>query len=203
MRHWPLFPILLTFLIGSSFFVRPSMADEKIDVPNIDRNAARIDKLPPDTRGGQAYRLVYRVDVPIDVLWRFKTDFSNPVFLTNKFISTHRLIRRTATMAVTAIEYAQRPKIEFQWQTHLLPLKYRLEFQLLNPEQCQQRFHYGYIQLQDRGNQTLVTHVAYFDFWGAFLWANYPWRGGMASFLRYMARWEQETVPFEMQHDHR
>jgi len=26
------------------------------------------------------------------------------------------------------------------------------------------------------------------------LWAHYPWAGGMSDFLRYTARWEQETV---------
>ena len=41
---------------------------------------------------------------------------------------------------------------------------------------------------------TRVTQVAYFDFWGASLWANYPWGGGMKDFLSYTAQWEQETV---------
>ena len=41
---------------------------------------------------------------------------------------------------------------------------------------------------------TRVTQVAYFDFLGASLWADYPWGGGMRDFLAYTARWEQEMV---------
>ena len=34
----------------------------------------------------------------------------------------------------------------------------------------------------------------YFDFFGATLWMNYPWYGGMRHYLHYTARWEQETI---------
>lgn len=33
--------------------------------------------LAPDSRGGQAYKLVYLVRVPLRVYWKFKTDFDN------------------------------------------------------------------------------------------------------------------------------
>ena len=48
----------------------------------------------PDERGGKAYKLVYLVDVPIDVLWRFKTDFDADFLLTHEFIKKHRLVRK-------------------------------------------------------------------------------------------------------------
>ena len=38
----------------------------------------------------------------------------------------------------------------------------------------------------------IVTQVDYFDFWGASLRGHFPWVGGMKSFLRSIARWEQE-----------
>ena len=57
-----------------------------------------------------------------------------------------------------------------------------------------QKYHYGHIQLEPVPEGTRVTQVAYFDFWGASIWANYPWSGGMKDFLSYTARWEQETV---------
>jgi hypothetical protein len=71
---------------------------------------------------------------------------------------------------------------------------HRLDFVLLNPEQCRQKYHYGHIQLESVARGTRITQVAYFDFWGASLWANYLWRGGMKEFLSYTAHWEQETI---------
>jgi hypothetical protein len=41
---------------------------------------------------------------------------------------------------------------------------------------------------------TKVTHIAYFDFFGAYLWVNLRIGGGMTSFLMYTARWEKDTV---------
>lgn len=59
------------------------------------------------------------------------------------------------------------------------------------------KFHYGHIQLETRAGieeKTMVTQMAYFDFFGLFFWINYPWYGGMTDFLEYTARWEQETI---------
>jgi hypothetical protein len=72
-----------------------------------------------------------------------------------------------------------------------------MDFVLLNPEECGQRFHYGYIQLDAVGaldEKTKVTQLAYFDFFGVYFWVKYPWYGGMKNFLKYTARWEQETI---------
>lgn len=71
---------------------------------------------------------------------------------------------------------------------------HRLDFVLLNQDQCKQKYHYGHIQLESVSEGTRITQVAYFDFWGASLWAAYPWRGGMKKFLSYTANWEQETI---------
>jgi hypothetical protein len=155
---------------------------------------AVIYKIKPEKGGGTAYKLFYVVRVPIAVLWKFKTDFDNRFLVTNKFIDEHRLIRREGKIAITEVVYSYKPGVKFVWRTTLSPATYRLDFVLTNPEACGQRFHYGFIQLEALGKNTRVTQFAHFDFFGAFLWANYPWKGGMSAFLKYMARWEQETV---------
>ena len=69
-----------------------------------------------------------------------------------------------------------------------------MDFVLVNPEECGHQFHYGSIQLEPFRQYTKVTHTAYFDFFGASLWVNLPFAGGMSSFLKYIARWEKKTV---------
>jgi hypothetical protein len=150
--------------------------------------------LKPDERGGKAYKLVYLVGVPLAVFWKFKTDFDNDFVLSNEYIDQHRLIHQEKNVVVTENKYSNSPKVSFRWQTTLIPEAHRLEFRLLNPKECRQKFHYGHIQMEPMRNFTKVTHLAYFDFFGATLWAYYPWSGGMVDFLTYTARWEQETV---------
>jgi hypothetical protein len=163
---------------------------------------ALIFKLKPQNQGGGGYKLIYVVDAPIDALWKFKTDFDNEIVSTNKFIKTHQMISRCGNIVVTEDLlseklYMQRPRARFRWQTTLQPSEYRMDFVLLNPEECGQKFHYGQIQLEALaafGEKTKVTQVAYFDFFGVSFWVNYPWYGGMKHFLKYTARWEQETI---------
>jgi len=153
-----------------------------------------ISKLKPEQNDGRGYRLVYLVDVPLDVYWRFKTDFDNQFLLSNKFITSHQLVSHNQNKVVTENEYSNKPKATFRWQTTLVPDEHLLEFKLLNPEECGQKYHYGYIQLEALGSRTRVTQVAYFDFFGVSLWVNYPFKGGMSYFLKYTAKWEQQTV---------
>ena len=153
-----------------------------------------IYRVKPDKRGGEAFKLVYLVKVPIEILWSFKTDFESDFLLTNKFIKEHRFIRREDNVVITEIEYSNAPNDTFRWRTTLNFSDYILDFVLENPEKCGQRFHYGRIQLNSIGKYTKITHVAYFDFLGASLWVHYPWQGGMSEFLDYTARWEQEAA---------
>lgn len=150
--------------------------------------------LDPEGSAGKAYKLVYLVKVPVKIFWRFKTDFDNDFLLTNKYIDAHYFIGRHGIRVFTENLYSNAPDVRFRWQTSVFPESYRLDFVLLNPQECGQRFHYGHIQLEAVGKNTKVTQVAYFDFLGAFFWVNYPWAGGMKSFLRYTARWEQQTI---------
>ncbi|MBI4776321.1 MAG: hypothetical protein HY788_19435 [Deltaproteobacteria bacterium] len=157
-------------------------------------DGAAIYRLAPDSRGGQAYKLVYLVRAPLDVFWKFKTDFDNDFLVTNKYIREHRFISRSGDSVITEDEYTHVPRIVFRWKTTVHSAIHRLDFVLMNPEECDQKYHYGYIRIESVQGSTRVTQVAYFDFRGASIWAVYPWGGGMKDFLSYTARWEQETV---------
>jgi len=178
------------------------LSSEKPEEKEVLSGKASITKLKPPHQTGKGYKLVYLVDAPIEVFWKFKTDFDNDFLLNNKFIKSHQLLSRRENVAVTEDiftedVYTHRLGAKFRWQTTVSSDRYRLDFVLLNPEQCGQKFHYGHIQLETiatSGNKTKVTQVAYFDFFGAYFWVNYPWYGGMVDFLTYTARWEQETI---------
>jgi hypothetical protein len=151
-----------------------------------------IERLPSGPSGGQAYRLTYTAPVPIDVYWRFKTDFDNDFLKENKFILSHRFINRENNSVITENEYTNKPKVVFRWKTTFQ--NFRLDFVLLNPEATGHDFHYGHILLNPRGNTTQVVQEAHFNFFGASFWAVYPWSGGMTEFLKYTARWEHDMV---------
>lgn len=153
-----------------------------------------ITRLPPDPRGGQAYRLTYDVSLPLDVFWRFKTDFDNQFLEENKYILKHRLIATDGNVVETENIYSNSPTERFRWKTTIFAEEYRLDFELIDSASHHHKFHYGRIQLQPMGNVTRVTQTAYFDFLGATFWALYPWGGGMKAFLKYTAKWERETA---------
>ena len=163
---------------------------------------ALIRKIPPAQQGGRGYELVYVVDAPLDVFWKFKTDFDNEFLTTNKFILAHRLVSQHDNVVVTEDVFSENVYIhksnaKFRWQTKVFPDTYRLNFKLLNPKECGQKFHHGSIQLEltgPEGQKTKVTQRAYFDFFGVSFWVNYPWYGGMKYFLTYSVEWEQVTI---------
>ena len=144
--------------------------------------------------GGYGYRLRYYVPAPIDVFWRFKTDFDNDVLLTNEELIEHRLVKSFDNSVITEDRYATAPGLRFLWQTNVISDKLRLEFKLLNNKDCRHDFHHGVIKLSPAGNYTQVTQTAFFDFVGASLWVKYPWYGGMKSTLTSMVRWEQKIA---------
>ena len=198
---------LFTWTVVALFFtVNPALASESLNT--IADEAALLEgqvfifELEPQQQNGGGYKLIYLVDAPIDVFWKFKTDFDNDFLVTNKFIKSHKLISRSGNVVVTENLfsedlYTHRPREKFRWQTTLSPADYRMDFVLLNPEACGQKFHYGHIQLEPVegfSGKTRVTQMAYFDFFGVFFWVKYPWYGGMRYFLNYTARWEQNTI---------
>jgi hypothetical protein len=165
------------------------------DPSGTDTSKVQIERLHHPEMGGEGYKLIYLVEVPIAVYWKFKTDFDNVFLLDNKFIREHRFIKQKGRNVITENKYTYGRDVYFRWQTTVHPEKFRLDFVLINPRQSKQNFHFGYIQLSPvLGGGTRVTQVAYFDFWGASFWAVYPWKGGMKDHLTYTAQWEQETV---------
>jgi hypothetical protein len=153
-----------------------------------------IYRIKPEKRGGEAFKLIYLVPVPVDVFWKFKTDFHGTFLVSNRYIKKHRFILQVGNDTITENMYSNVPNETFRWRTTVYPGHYRLDFQLENPRECGQKFHYGTIKLEPFRSFTKVTHVAYFDFFGASLWVNLPFRGGMSSFLIYTAQWEIETI---------
>lgn len=159
-----------------------------------DAGEIRIERAAPWQGVGKAYRLIYRVAVPVNLFWRLKTDFGADFQTTHRFIETHRLVRQQGNVAVTANQYTHRPGMTFIWETTQFPRDRRLEYRLLNPKACKHRFHFGTIEIEADGAQTRVVQTAYFDFSGVWWWYHNPWKGGMRDFLRTTARWEQETA---------
>lgn len=153
-----------------------------------------VHRIFPSVKTGQAFRLIYTVDVPLPVFWKFKTDFGADFLPTHRYILSSRLISRHFNVYITETRYVDAPKSVFRWQTTIYPSANRINYRLLNPEECGQRFNHGTIQLSAVSGKTRVEHSTYFDFFGATLWAHFPGPGGMVGFLRYTAEWERETI---------
>jgi hypothetical protein len=185
--------ILLTIFVAASALPSETSAAELTQQQNFDSNPTLI-KLRPEGKAGRGYKLIYLIDAPLDVVWGFKTNFDNQFLLSNKYINSHRFVSRNQNEVVTENEYSDKPKLKFKWKTTLFPDQYLLNYVLLNPEECGQKYHHGSIQLEAVGNRTRVTQVAYFNFFGVSFWVGYPFRGGMSHFLKYTAAWEQQTV---------
>lgn len=190
----------LTCLVIGLFLSSVAQAGAAADAPRPQAeqepsaDPVRIERLKTGEKGGQGYRLVYHVNVPVSVYWRFKTDFDNDFVTENTYIRYHRLVSLTDTVALTENRYTYGPDVLFRWQTTIVRGRRRLDFVLKNPEECQQRYHHGSITIESVGDGTRVTQLAFFDFWGASFWAHYPWRGGMRDVLTNTARWEQATA---------
>lgn len=189
--------IILSFILGTGLIAISHSGDaETVEAsPAGGRlRQATLSAIRPHAHGGRAYRLVYYAEVPVEVFWRFKTDFKNDFLTTNRYILSHRFVSRNVNTVVTETKYKNAPDVYFRWKTTLHPSSHRLEYMLLNPKECGQKFNFGHITLESVGSYTRVTHVTYFDFFGAFFWVNFPGNWGMKTFLHYTASWEQETI---------
>ncbi|MBR9986714.1 MAG: hypothetical protein KFF68_12465 [Desulfosarcina sp.] len=190
-----LFFCVMSFLFLNGFIGLPiHHATAEPDAEELLKKQSIVYRIIPEKRGGEGFKLIYLVPVPVDVFWRFKTDFRGNFLLSNKYIQEHRLIYESGNVTVTENRYANAPNETFRWRTTLFPDQHRLDFRLENPRECGHRFHYGSIRMEPFRSYTKVTHTAYFDFFGAYLWANLRIGGGMTSFLMYTARWEKEAV---------
>ncbi len=158
-----------------------------------------VHRIGSSGQSGQAFRLTYTVNVPLNLFWKFKTDFGADFISSNRYIVSNRLISRQNNVYITQTRYRDAPNIVFRWQTTVYPLAYRMNYLLLNPEECGQKFNRGTIQLSTESGKTRIVHSTYFDFFGAAVWAHFPGPGGMVGFLRYTADWERKTIN-ELQH---
>jgi len=61
-----------------------------------------VNRIKLEKRGGEGFKLIYPVPVPVDVFWRFKTDFHGNLLLSNRYIQEHRLIQESDNVTVTA-----------------------------------------------------------------------------------------------------
>jgi hypothetical protein len=186
--------LAILFYLSPIHVLAQDSLEKKPAINQLMQGKAYIYKLYPADKPGQGYKLVYMVAAPLDTYWNFKTDFENDFLMTNKLITGHRLVEYRDNIAITETIYSTKPGVRFRWRTISSTDIHRLDFELLNPNECGQKFHYGHIQLEAFGEHTKVTQTAYFDFFGATLWMNYPWYGGMHYYLQYTVRWEQETI---------
>ena len=201
------------FTILNPFSGAADTQGERLRLVGIEKPIIRIQYAALQGVAGHGYRLEYTVPLPIEVYWRFKTDFGGRFVTTNRFISKHRLVSMAKHTAVTETVYAVTPGRRFIWKTRINERARRLDFELINPGDAGQRFHSGSIRMIGRRGHTIVVQEARFDFPGASLWVHYPWRGGMQDMLRYTAQWERRTaarvvrsrspfrVPDESDHD--
>jgi len=189
------------FLYLSFAFLLSGFTNSSVNPPTVEPSHEQllsgkpfIYRIEPEPRGGEGYKMIYVVSVPVEVFWRFKTDFHGDFVSSNRYVEEQTVIREKKNLVIIENKLTNKPGTRFRWRNILHPKEHRLEFVLENPEQCGQRFHYGHFQLEALGSYTKVSHSAYFDFFGASFWATFPWQGGMHAFLDYIARWEQETI---------
>ena len=189
----------LLLIVSNGYSSERSVSDLSHD--QFSNNNPIISKLKPERAHGRGFKLEFLVNAPLDVFWNYKTNFDNDLLHKNRFITSHKLVSREENLVITETEYSYKPRKVFKWQTTVFPDRNLLKYELLNPEECGQKYHYGYIQLEAEGNGTRVIQVSYFDFFGVSLWVNYPFKGGMSEFLKYTARWEQQFVS-EFEHQY-
>jgi hypothetical protein len=153
-----------------------------------------IEPSPLPEERGYAYTLIYVVDVPLSVFWKFKTDFDNDFLTSNPLITSHRLIGRDGDSVLTETTYATGPHTVFRWRTTARETIHQLDFRLVNAREVGQDYHLGWIRLTPLGNRTKVTQTVQFNFFGAYFWVHYPWYGGMSYFLKHTVQWERTAV---------
>jgi hypothetical protein len=190
LRTTPARIIVLVWLVAVSLPIHPlAFADSAGSTPPLS-----IHLLETGDKGGFGYQMVYRIPVPPEDYWRFKTDFSNHRQMEGEQIIHHRLVGRKGNTVVTENRYAAMPEALFTWKTRVEDHRRQLAFELIEADGLGHRFHHGTIHVKSVGNHTEVVQTAYFDFLGAGLWVRIPWDGGMRSFLEKMVQWERSIV---------
>ena len=85
--------ILFVFLVPSrQSVIAQDLSEREPTTSQLMQGKVYIYKLYPQDRIGKGYKLVYMVAVPLEIHWKFKTDFENDFLLSNKLI-TEQVIR--------------------------------------------------------------------------------------------------------------
>ena len=196
MRHQPSsIPVFYRLSFSGLFLLCLSLLTANMAGAGSSRlSQVEIVEIEPNRAGGYAYRLTYCVDAPIEVFWRFKTDFTSDEIADGRHIRSHQYIGRRGNKVLTETRFAGFPRARFVWKTTVYDDQNRLSFDLVKTDLPGHRFHFGTIQLKSRGAMTEVVQIAYFDFLGAPFWIINPWQGGMRSFLFAIVQWEQAKI---------
>jgi len=102
-----------------------------------------LETIAPHADTGYGYKLQYYLFAPIDISWSFKTDFDSNLLLTSDELIGHRLVKTVGNSAITENPYATAPGLRFLWKTVVIDEQYRMDFELLNAEECRHDFHFG------------------------------------------------------------
>jgi hypothetical protein len=190
LRTTPTCTLVLVWIVTVFISIPPfAYADSAGSTPPLS-----IHLLETGDKGGFGYQMVYRIPVPTEKYWRFKTDFANHRQMEGEQIIHHRLVGRKGNTVFTENRYAAMPETLFTWKTRVEDHRRWLAFELIEAAGLGHRFHHGTIHVKSVGNHTEVVQTAYFDFVGAGLWVRIPWAGGMRSFLEKMVQWERSVV---------
>jgi hypothetical protein len=129
-----------------------------------------IYRIAPDARGGEAYKLVYLVPVPIELFWKFKTDFHGDFVETNKYVINQRVIREEQKTVIIENRLSTKPDSKFRWRNILYPDRYRLDFFLVsnsNPSALTPKFPMSLILIFSAlpSGRIILGKVACMPFW--------------------------------------
>ncbi|MEI8246007.1 MAG: caspase family protein [Lentisphaerota bacterium] len=151
-------------------------------------------RIEPESKGGEAYKVVYLVDASVDVVWKKKIDYNNPI-QSSKVIN-YQLVYNSDKYTITRETYSDSPEYNFTWKNTFSPDKKRIDFVLMNPIEVGQNFNYGYIKFEPVGigDKTRVTQIGYFDFTYASYWINNMDKDGMTDFVTEMAKTDREKI---------
>ena len=85
-----------------------------------------IYQISPDRRGGKAYKLVYIVKAPLNIYWKFQTDFDNDFLEKGNYFQGHNFISQNGNKVITDDKYTNDPEVYFRWQTTVFLEAHRL-----------------------------------------------------------------------------
>lgn len=152
-------------------------------------------KLPPAKLGGQAYRMTYQIDAPIDQVWQFKAHPEARIFKTAPNIASHNVRSRNDDHMILEQSYKIAPDKQYLWRYDFDHDTRTIRYTLSNTKALNVHYNYGTIQLTAAGHKTKIEQTAFLDFPGVAIWAMNNSPIGMRGFTGQFAIWEQDMIP--------